>query len=97
MSRTIEAGTAKLVRLAAVGGGCADRTPQWDEIEMTALTSYGEAVGQLSEPARLAFACGCAEHVIPLFEQLFEGQPLREAVDAAWAAVLGGPLSRVQA
>lgn len=63
---------------------------------MITLVSYSEAVRQLPHTACLAFACGCAEHAFPLFDRLFKGQPLREAMDAAWGAVLGGPLSRVR-
>jgi hypothetical protein len=63
---------------------------------MITLVSYSETVHQLPQTACLAFACGCAEHVFPLFDRLFKAQPLREAMDAAWGAVLSGPLSRVQ-
>jgi hypothetical protein len=59
-------------------------------------TAHGEAALQLRPRARVAFACGCAEHVVPLFERLFVGRPVREAVDGAWTAVLGSPLSTVQ-
>lgn len=63
---------------------------------MNTLTDYGQALSELSEPARLAFACGSAEHVLPLAEHLLDSQPIRDAIDAAWGAVLGGQLSRVQ-
>jgi hypothetical protein len=63
---------------------------------MITVAAHEEAIRRLSEPARLAFACGCTEHVFPVFDALFEGRPIRKALDAAWGAILNGPLSRVQ-
>lgn len=58
--------------------------------------AYSQALMRLTQPARVAFASGCVEHVVPSSRRLFESVPLLEALDAAWRAVLSRPLGRVE-
>lgn len=58
---------------------------------------YSAALGGLTETARLAFACGCAEHILPLFPDGCDSRPLVEAVEAAWRSlIISQPMNRVQ-
>jgi hypothetical protein len=60
-----------------------------------AMHRYREMALALEELQQLAFACGCIEHVLPLYEATYGSGSLRKATDYAWQEVLGSASSRV--